>query len=68
MRKTFGIERRSFLHIPIPEVTHMPLKHFLSVPKHPHKSEPSPAQLFIPHFHILILAWSAFVIVYGDPG
>jgi hypothetical protein len=46
----------------------MPLTHSVFIPQHPRKSQPFPAQPFVPQYHILILAWSALVILYGGPG
>ena len=68
MRKTFGIDRGSFLHnfdsggvAHVCQVFRCPLpKFFLFRNQSKHLS--------IPQYHILILAWCALVILYGEPG
>jgi len=68
MRKTFGIEPRSFLHHSIPEVEGMSPKRSVLVRRSPCFSVNQPPYLNIPQYHILILAWCAIVVLYGETG
>jgi hypothetical protein len=46
----------------------MPAKYSVVVPCRPSVPQPQPSLLVIPHDIILIIAWSALVILYGEPG
>jgi hypothetical protein len=44
----------------------MSVKHPVVVPQHFHVFQNKPQNLNIPQYHILILAWSALVVLYGE--
>ena len=46
----------------------MPAKYSVVVPYRPSAPPPQPNRLVVPHDIILIIAWSALVILYGEPG
>jgi hypothetical protein len=68
MRKTFGIERRSFLPISIPEVEFMAVANSAVITQIHFILPSQPKNLSVLHYPILILAWSALVIFYGEIG
>jgi hypothetical protein len=66
MRKTFGIERRSFLPNSIPEVENMFGSIFVSLSRHLRSIQNhSTSQLFF-QLHLLILRWCALIVLYGE--
>ena len=66
MRKTFGIEPRYFLHFSIPEVEAMFIKTYVTTIFNALFSPNSSKNFNIPQYHILILAWCALVVLYGE--
>ena len=66
MRKTFGIERGSFLHNSIPEVATMRKDHSAVSSQCFIFSLNHPGFLNHPQYRILILTWSALVILFGE--
>jgi hypothetical protein len=38
------------------------------IPHRPRVPKPQPNYIGSPHYHILIAAWSALVVLYGEPG
>jgi hypothetical protein len=46
----------------------MPFKDSVAAPGIRRAPKPQPSHLNVPQFHILIIAWSALVILYGEPG
>jgi hypothetical protein len=66
MRKTFGIDRGAFLdHFDSGGVA-MSIHQYDPIPFQPHASKNRPLNSKFPQYHILILAWSALVILYGE--
>jgi len=68
MRKTFGIERGSFLVQFDSGGESMSGKYFDAVTPKFFLFRNQSKHLSIPQYHILILAWCALVILYGETG
>jgi len=68
MRKTFEIERGSFLHNSIPEVKRMSVTHFDPATPKCFFFRNQSKHLSLQHSHISILFWCALVILYDVTG
>jgi hypothetical protein len=68
MRKTFGIERRSFLPNSIPEVKNMASSISVALSRHLRSIQNYSTSRILPQHHLMILRWCALIVLYGEAG